>query len=307
MHTQADDGTTQVVKIDRLPRPYSLSPESLRRLRHACDILQHTLAPDRQVHLKPVLNSNLSGDVKVQRWDDLGTYDLSIKACERHHISPEPFVDLFRDRTTGRWVECRQGSFRMRKADEADWSYEQTGFIFREIPPCMARALCDEHGKKGAEIPRELRDVAVPEWARVAVRTEGPGVSLSPAIEHLALSPPVTQAAESVAEATAGRAPLPVTDKPLREPPPEAFQAYRLCKVVGLDQTAAAKRLEEELGIPFDQSKVSRYVNKVARWLGAGNTLPELPAAHRKPNTMDPRKLEQGPRRDGRRPGRRDD
>jgi hypothetical protein len=87
---------------------------------------------------------------------------------------------------------------------------------------------------------------------------------------------------------------------PLKEPPPEAFAAYRLARFMGMNQTEIAKRLAEEFGRPIDQGTVSRWIKWVVTWIEAGNVLPDLPNPDRKqPKPMDPERLDLGPRADG--------
>jgi hypothetical protein len=102
-------------------------------------------------------------------------------------------------------------------------------------------------------------------------------------------------------------APVPMghrgTDKPpattpVREPSSRAFAAYRAVRMGGQKEATVANELA------VSQATVSRDIEKVAAWVEAGNILPEdLRAARprRKPMAMDPNKLAEGPRLDGRR------
>jgi hypothetical protein len=81
----------------------------------------------------------------------------------------------------------------------------------------------------------------------------------------------------------------------LKEPSDRAFAAYRLVKLGGRKQHEVAKELY------VDQGTVSRWLTSVAEWIKAGNMLPDelrVEPSRRKPMTMDPSKLEQGPRLD---------
>lgn len=79
----------------------------------------------------------------------------------------------------------------------------------------------------------------------------------------------------------------------LKEPASEAFTAYALHFLSGLDQRAVAKRLSEELGRPICQGSVSRWCDKVKKWLGAGRP---WPGATPKIIPTDPSRIELGPR-----------
>lgn len=92
--------------------------------------------------------------------------------------------------------------------------------------------------------------------------------------------------------------------KKIKEPSREALTAYRVhCLYPNLTQAAIAKRMEAEFGLPFDQSKVSRYLGQVRSFLDAGNVLPDLPDQGPKAKTfaVDPARLDKGARQDGRR------
>jgi hypothetical protein len=95
-----------------------------------------------------------------------------------------------------------------------------------------------------------------------------------------------------------GEASKTVPAKPLKEPSRRAFAAYRLT-MFGRDTTQT--EAGEKLGV--SQTTISNYVKAVGEWIAAGNVLPdELAAKPLRPKmiTMDPGKLEQGPRRRGR-------
>ncbi len=91
--------------------------------------------------------------------------------------------------------------------------------------------------------------------------------------------------------------PSPPTRKPLKQPSANAIAAYRVVKFGGKTETDAAPMF----GVV--QSTICRWVQAVAKWVEAGNILPdELTALPPRPKktTMDPRKLDRGPRRRGR-------
>jgi hypothetical protein len=76
-----------------------------------------------------------------------------------------------------------------------------------------------------------------------------------------------------------------------KEPSKRAIDAYRAVKFAGKKQ--------EEIAPLFGvrQGTVSRWIKQVSEWIATGNILPSLDAPKRKATPMDPRKLEQGPRR----------
>jgi hypothetical protein len=79
-------------------------------------------------------------------------------------------------------------------------------------------------------------------------------------------------------------------DGRLDVPPCAAFAAYRATKILRQRQEDVAR----EFGV--SQGTISRWVTQAAKWIKAGNILPDLDAPRPKTVTMDPRKLEQGPR-----------
>ena len=83
--------------------------------------------------------------------------------------------------------------------------------------------------------------------------------------------------------------------RPPKEPPPEAFAAYRLYLEGGMDQATVAREIQEQIKRPVDQPKVSRWVALVKAWREAGNSLPDLQMIN-KMIKMDPRLVERGPR-----------
>jgi transposase len=76
-----------------------------------------------------------------------------------------------------------------------------------------------------------------------------------------------------------------------KEPSARAISAYRAVKMMGQKQEDVAP----QFGV--SQGTVSRWVKQVSEWIATGNILPDLDVPRRKAVTMDPRKLEQGPRR----------
>jgi hypothetical protein len=92
-----------------------------------------------------------------------------------------------------------------------------------------------------------------------------------------------------VEDGTPGKTPTPM--RPLREPSREAIAAYRAERFLGQKQ----ENIATQFGV--SQGTISRWVRQVAKWIEAGNVLPDLEPPKRKTITMDPSKLEQGPRR----------
>jgi hypothetical protein len=82
--------------------------------------------------------------------------------------------------------------------------------------------------------------------------------------------------------------------KRLKEPSPEAFEAYALYNA-SWDQMSVAKQLAKKLNRPtLGQGTISRWVAHVREWLGAGNPVPN-PAP--KTFSTDPTKIDRGPGR----------
>ncbi len=83
-----------------------------------------------------------------------------------------------------------------------------------------------------------------------------------------------------------------------KAPTDKAVQCYRLKFLRGesLTETAIATQV---YGDAKKQYQVSRDLKAVRKWIEAGNVLPDLAGFGAKPRTisMDPSKLEQGPRR----------
>jgi hypothetical protein len=186
------------------------------------------------------------------------------------------------------------------------WSGSRNGAPEEPTTP-PAPALEQEQGLVSHEATRRAKPVADPTPATSAPpqpttpargATEGEQGPEAPT-EQPAPKPPTTPApAGATSVKPSGNEPPPPAPagKPKKEPSNVAFAAYHLWKTAGLCQGVVARRLQEELHIPVDQSKVSRWCKEVTKWLGAGNSLP-CPRRI----SMDPRTLEQGPRRDGRR------
>jgi len=87
--------------------------------------------------------------------------------------------------------------------------------------------------------------------------------------------------------------------------PPSDYeiQIYRV-SLTGMKQHEIAARMKSNTGIPCNQSKVSRAINKVKLFLERGNLLPDLSPRPVRKITVDPSKLEKGLRIDGRKPQR---
>jgi restriction endonuclease Mrr len=83
--------------------------------------------------------------------------------------------------------------------------------------------------------------------------------------------------------------------KPLKEPPPETFAAYRISRGTGSTQATIAEQLSREFGRPIHQGNVSRWLRQVTKWLEDGNVLPPMPEPmKRKPMPMDPERIDLG-------------
>jgi hypothetical protein len=83
----------------------------------------------------------------------------------------------------------------------------------------------------------------------------------------------------------------------MKEPSAKAFATYRAVKIGGQNQ----KDVAERFGV--NQSTVSRQVRDVAKWVEAGNVLPDEMRAEPsrgKPLAMDPGQLDKGSRLDHR-------
>jgi hypothetical protein len=85
----------------------------------------------------------------------------------------------------------------------------------------------------------------------------------------------------------------------LKEPPPDAFKAYRAHKATGMIQTELAQLLARELKRPVTQGQVSRWLSGVREWLEGGNVLPPLEEI-KSISAIDPNKIDMGARQDGR-------
>lgn len=81
------------------------------------------------------------------------------------------------------------------------------------------------------------------------------------------------------------------------------IEIYR-ASLTGMTQYEIAAMMKAKRGIPCNQSKVSRSINKVKRFLERGNILPDLSPRPARKITVDPSTLEKGLRIDGRRPRR---
>jgi len=109
-----------------------------------------------------------------------------------------------------------------------------------------------------------------------------------------AAEPPPARGDEANADSTASVTVTPDAPGPrgrLKEPHRDAIGAYRAVRILGQKQETIAPRF----GV--DQGTISRWLKQVTKWLEAGNVLPDLDAPKPKISPMDPRKLEQAPRR----------
>jgi len=88
-----------------------------------------------------------------------------------------------------------------------------------------------------------------------------------------------------------------------KHPSEYEIQIYRV-SLTGRKQHEITAIMKANTGIPCDQSKVSRAIRKVKAFLKEGNILPDLSPRSSQKITVDPSKLEKGPRLDGRKPQR---
>jgi hypothetical protein len=88
------------------------------------------------------------------------------------------------------------------------------------------------------------------------------------------------------------------------KPPSEYEILIFRVSLTGIKQQEIAATMRAKTGIPCDQSKVSRAIKKVKLFLKRGNVLPDLSPIKAQKITVDPSKLEKGPRLDGRTPQR---
>ncbi len=118
-----------------------------------------------------------------------------------------------------------------------------------------------------------------------------PATAAPPAVRGEPEEPETAGPAESPREERPAAADaLGSKDGRLDEPPQKAIDAYRAVRFLGQKQAKVAERF----GVT--QGTISRWMTQVAEFVKAGNVLPDLEPP-RKAVTMDPRKLEQGPRR----------
>ena len=108
------------------------------------------------------------------------------------------------------------------------------------------------------------------------------------------LKPPRSQEHDEPAEQVK---PKEASQRRVREPCDMAFAAYRAVKLGGLTQITLAGKLR------VTQGTISRWIGQVIAWIKAGNVLPDevkLESPRPRQVPMDPRSLEQGPGRSGR-------
>jgi hypothetical protein len=118
--------------------------------------------------------------------------------------------------------------------------------------------------------------------------------------------PPRSERAEPESENVPGVVEIATSTEPpavkparrAKEPHKRAMTAYRLLTLAGLKQEDVAQTF------CVNQSTISRWRCQVAKWMEAGNVLPDemrVDPVQRKPIAMDPSKLDQGPRLNRRR------
>ncbi len=143
-----------------------------------------------------------------------------------------------------------------------------------------------------------------PTWEELSQRL----LALRPAAEvpPAPVTPPSPPPAPEVVLGGSQNEPTADRTTGLGEPSPDAFIAYRLLRLMGMKQTEIAEQLTELFRRPIAQGTVSRWCKEVARWLEAGNVLPDLPeSSHRKPIPVDPAELDKGEDREHRAPRQR--
>jgi hypothetical protein len=88
-------------------------------------------------------------------------------------------------------------------------------------------------------------------------------------------------------------------DKRRKPPSQKAIFAYRILMATNGKQECIAKIMSEQLGKNISQGNVSRWIKRAEEWLRDGNVLPEMPEPATRPKTIDPERLDIGPRTDG--------
>ena len=95
------------------------------------------------------------------------------------------------------------------------------------------------------------------------------------------------------------------TKRTLTEPSREAFAAYQLYKIVGMNQVPIAEQLTKEFRRQISQGQVSRWVTEVGAFLEAGGVMPPMAIAINGIASVDPKILDMGARQDGQTPRQR--
>lgn len=85
--------------------------------------------------------------------------------------------------------------------------------------------------------------------------------------------------------------------RPLKEPSPEAFAAYRIYVTLGWTQQRIADRLTQEFKRLFDQGTVSRLLKQTKDFIEAGGVLPKLSEV-KSVESVDPKVIDKGARQD---------
>ncbi|QDU28892.1 hypothetical protein ETAA8_39980 [Anatilimnocola aggregata] len=94
----------------------------------------------------------------------------------------------------------------------------------------------------------------------------------------------------------------PETPAQLKMPSKEDFIAHRIFVATGYDQQEIADLLLRQYSISRHRGTVSRMIERAAKWIEAGNALPDLPKPTNRPLTMDPERLNLGKNEEGRTP-----
>jgi hypothetical protein len=118
-------------------------------------------------------------------------------------------------------------------------------------------------------------------------------------------SKPPTPAGKAL-DASGDEAPVPIkptsvvkekTPPKPKEPSVKAIQCYRLVVIRG-DSRTQENIAKEVYGKNGKQYQVSRAIESVKEWIKAGNVLPDLTEPKPKTYTVDPARLDRGPRKD---------
>jgi len=96
------------------------------------------------------------------------------------------------------------------------------------------------------------------------------------------------------------------TNLPVAEPPKRAIQAWRIRKLLGIENQAEIAAKMCKMGAHATQGQVSRWLQQAETFLAAGGVFPELKPSAKKLDIVDPNVLDMGARQDGRTPRQRE-